>query len=370
MPKSVIAKAHQLLRRRKFSQVIRLLESQIFRFRNNAEFYSLLGSACLYTGDLGGAESYLQRSEQLNPEDAVPRLGLAAVAYKRGNIEEAIKSWLEIIDREPGNRQALRALGVVRKQASREGSPFPSDTLDIRLLLPPLPPSPWIWLAPVLSVVLLAAVLSGYHFLLPLLQRSRVERPGVEDIELSADRPLVASQPPQSVGAGGAYEPETAFTLTDRQIEETFQSIKRYLLDYRDNLAIREINRLLHSNASAYVKEKARLMRTFVQEPDFATIRDPFPYTEVRREPILYSDTFVMWRGKAANLRIGAEEIAFDLLVGYQDEKELLGMVPVVLRFAANLENGDGVEVLGRVQVREGQIRLEGISIHRLYRSP
>ena len=36
MPKSVLVRARQLFRRRKFSQVIRLLESQIFRYRNNA----------------------------------------------------------------------------------------------------------------------------------------------------------------------------------------------------------------------------------------------------------------------------------------------------------------------------------------------
>ena len=79
MPKSVLSRAHQLFRRRRFSHVIRLLESQIFRYRNNAEFYALLGSTCLYTGDFGGAESYLRRAEQLNEEDVTTQLGLAAI---------------------------------------------------------------------------------------------------------------------------------------------------------------------------------------------------------------------------------------------------------------------------------------------------
>jgi hypothetical protein len=64
MPKSVLTRARQLFRRRRFSQVIRLLESQVSRYRNNSQFYALLGTACLHTGDFGGAESYTECKEK------------------------------------------------------------------------------------------------------------------------------------------------------------------------------------------------------------------------------------------------------------------------------------------------------------------
>jgi hypothetical protein len=156
--------------------------------------------------------------------------------------------------------------------------------------------------------------------------------------------------------------------LSEKQISETFETIKEHLLDYRDNLAIREINRLLRSNATVYVKEKARLMKTFVQDPDFSTVKDPFPYPEVRSDPSLYADCYVVWRGKVANVRIAGDEITFDLLVGYEDETELLGLVPVTLDFGIKIENGDGIEVLGQVNAEGEQISLRGISLHRLYR--
>jgi hypothetical protein len=156
--------------------------------------------------------------------------------------------------------------------------------------------------------------------------------------------------------------------LNEKQIAETFEMIKEYLLGYRDNLAIREINGLLRSNASVYVKEKARLMKTFVQDPDFSTVKDPFPYVEVRADPSLYADCYVVWRGKVANARIGESQITFDLLVGYEDETELLGLVPVSLDFAARIENGESIEVLGQVRVEDRQVRLRGISLHKLYR--
>jgi hypothetical protein len=181
----------------------------------------------------------------------------------------------------------------------------------------------------------------------------------VAEIELLNSRPAIA---PGS--------DEARYVLSEQEIEALFARAKEYLLAYRDNLAIREINRILLSNASAYVKEKARLLKTFVVMPDFSTVRDPFAFREVAEEPRLYQDAFVLWRGKIANLRIGEQAIRFDLLVGYEDEQELDGIVPVFLEFAANLEDGYAVEVLAQVVITDAQVALKGISLHRLYRTP
>jgi hypothetical protein len=357
MPKSVLTRARQLFRRRRFSGVIRLLESQIFRYRNNPEFYALLGSACLHTGDFGGAESYLRRAEQLKEDDITTQLGLAAIAFKRGQTEDALKHWLKVVDAEPGNRKAQKALRVLRKDANWEGEVVNTSAIKLKNLLPATAMSPWIFIAPVLVVCLVAVSTFGYFFVLPRISSRRATRPGVEQIVLSPERSLV----------GADSESQGTRTLTEREITEIFESIKNHLLAYRDNLAIREINRLLGSNASVYVKEKARLMKTFVEDPDFSTVKDPFPFLEVRSDPSLYADCYVVWRGKVANVRIGENRITFDLLVGYEDETELLGLVPVALDFAAAIENGDGVEILGQVKTENGEIRLRGISLHRLY---
>ena len=146
MPKSVLTRARQLFRRRRFPQVIRLLESQVFRYRNNAEFYALLGSACLHTGDFGGAESYLRRAEQLKEEDVTTQLGLAAIAFKRGQTEEALKSWLKVLDLDPGNRKARNALAALRKDVNWEGEVVHTGAIKIRKLLPAVPLSPRAWL--------------------------------------------------------------------------------------------------------------------------------------------------------------------------------------------------------------------------------
>jgi tetratricopeptide (TPR) repeat protein len=359
MPKGVIERATQLFRKRKFPQVIRLLESQIFRFRENPIFYRLLGSACLHTGDFGGAESYLRRSEQLRPEDTAVLCGLAAVHLKRGETDKALSLWLRVVDIDPRNRAAARGLNTLREASAEERHPDLTDPRLLRRLLPAVPPPPGRIILPLALAAAAGALVLGYLYVLPRVLPPRRERPGVAEIVLSPSSPALSTQ------AG-----TPAYVLTEQQVEELFDQAKQHLLDYRDNLAIREINRILLSNASAYVQEKARLLKTFVSTPDFTTVKDPFPFLEVAAEPRLYQDTYVVWKGKTANVRVGEEDIRFDLLVGYQEEKELLGIVPVFLGFAADLQDGDAVEILGQVLVTDSRLALKGISLHRLYRTP
>ncbi len=108
------------------------------------------------------------------------------------------------------------------------------------------------------------------------------------------------------------------------------------------------------------------MLKGFVTPPTFDTVRDTYAYPVVSRQPGLYDGAAVLWTGKVANLSVGKSQITFDLLVGYDQEKELQGIVPVVLSFAADLGNGDAVQVLGQVALNGPLITLQGISLHRI----
>lgn len=338
--------------------MIRILESQVFRFRQNPEFFFVLGTACLYSGDYGGAESYLKRSDQLRPKEVQTLLGLAAIHARRGETDDALELWLKIVELDPGCRQAARGLELLRTTEAAEDLGWFRDSQRIAQLYPRLPLDPRAVLFPLLGFAAIAAALAGIFVIAPRLPRGGSLRAAVQQVQLSPGQPPLA--------ADGSY----TLVLTEKQVQDGFEQIKRYLLHYRDNLATREINRLLASNASVYVKEKAKLLKTFVKEPDFSTLKDTFPYEEVARNPALYADCYVRWSGKVANVRVSPEAITFDLLVGYQDERELQGVVPVKLEFAFDLENGIGVEVLGKVAPGEGSFMLLGRSLHRLYKLP
>jgi len=354
MPRNVLQSARRLYRRRKFPQLIRLLESQIFRFRENPEFFFLLGSSCLRSGDLGGAESYLRRADQLRPQDAPTLASLAAIHFRRGEDQEALELWLQITGLEAANRQAARGLALLRRAAATENPQALQEARADRRILPALPPDPRALVLPLLGAAAAGLLAAGLVFGLPLLQHRPSSRPEILGIQLSTGQPALTASPE------GAR-----IVLTEKEVQETFERVRRYLLQYRDNLALREVNRLLLSNASPYVKEKARMLGSFTRVPDFSTIRDSFSYREVAADPALYAGCYVVWSGKAANMRVGKEKILFDLLVGYADEKQLEGVVPVTVGFAVRIEDGSAVEVLGRVG-QEGAA-LEAVSLHPLH---
>ena len=356
--KGDLKKAAKLYKRSKFPQVIRLLEPQIFRYRQNYDFFYLTGMSCLNTGDLGGAGTYLQRGLGLKPNDPKANLGLALVYLKRQDIQEAIRCYLEVIDTDPGNKVAARGLTLLQKNASPSQVFELIESRRLERLLPDAGKRRMPALLPGAAAVILlaAAAILASKYTNIFGGEPAVREPSVEMLSLD------------DLGGIVDFSGEYNYMLTEKEIEQTFASVKNYFSRFLDNLARREINRLLGSNASFAVKEQARTISSYIPVPDFTTVTDPFEYTIVAADPFLYSDTYVVWTGKLSNLSASTEQITFDLLVGYENNQLLLGIVAVKLKFAVSLNDGDAIEVLGRVKVAENKgFFLEAISIHKLF---
>lgn len=109
-----LRRAATLARQRRFAEQIRLLAPEVYRFRESARFHHLLGVACLRTGDGRAARSFLLRAEQLAPDDVGVRLALCALHARAGDVDRALRGWLEVLDADPANRAAKRGLAIVR----------------------------------------------------------------------------------------------------------------------------------------------------------------------------------------------------------------------------------------------------------------
>jgi tetratricopeptide (TPR) repeat protein len=349
MPVRLLQKATRLLKNKKFSKVVHLLEPEIFQFRENFRFYYLLGTSCLYADDLKGAESYLNRAHQINNRDVNCLLGLATIALRMGEVEEALKIWLDIIDREPTNRVAKRGLSVARSDYRL--SNFLQKKRLLSRLYPPIPKKP-----PIVPFLAAGVLTIGLIVAIPALIRSMGEkRPELEEIRLpERGVPLLANQ--------GSFR----YELTSKEVRETFERAKRFFNQYRDNLCLLELNRLIYSNASEEVKNTARMLSQYIKKPDFSTLKDSFSLSQVSKDPYLYQGCYVIWQGKVANLKVGPNRISFDFLVGYHREQELEGIVPVRLDFATSLDNGYNLEVLGQIAYTNEILSLKGFSIHRI----
>lgn len=351
-------KAERLFKEKKFAETIRLLEPQVFTYRENPKFYYLLGVSCLYMGDYAGANSYLKRSIQLDPDRTESLLGLAVVHLKRHEINESLRIWLEVLEEDPKNRTARAGLDVVKKYSRTEdGFETFFDSRGEASLIP----SPGFYVPVKLRILILVVIASGFLAAGGIFLWNHVGQGG------TPSRPEIADVRIEQSDVVIDTEFRAVYMLSEGEIRRSFEEIKQLFEKYEDNLARREINRLLLSNAGRMIKDKVGLFIPYIRTPNFADFPESFSFQEVMSSPALHEGCFVRWKGRISNIKITDKEITFDFLAGYHDQKILEGIVPARMDFAARLDPAFAYEIIARIVPKGGNaLSLKIESIHEL----
>ena len=291
-------------------------------------------------------------------------LGLAVYYLHRGATGKAVDLYLEVLDLYPRNRIAKKGLQVLRKHGGTDGIQSWIYSGKARQLFPPIPKPPVSLirlLVPVALCFLVLALAGGVAVKLGVFSLGGAvsERAGLSGVALEPEDRKTPVQ------IGGTYR----YILTRYQVLDLYETGRRLFAAYRDEAAKVSLNRLIESNASDPIKNKARLLISYMEVPGFDTLRDRFSYAEVSDDPLLYRDCHVVWQGMAANLREGEASTVFDFLVGYATRSKLEGIVQVRFDSSIALSLERPLEVLGRVipvstAAGEEGIRLAGIALH------
>jgi hypothetical protein len=361
----ILTKAIRLFRRGKYGETIRVLESEVVRYHDSFRYYYILGVACLYAKDCGGAFTYFKRAREIKLRDPSAMLGQAALFLRRGETGRAVDLYLEIQDLDPRNRIARRALGVIRKYGGEETISSWIDSGRLPWLYPPRPKLPLSLRSFLIPCLLGALALAGVGLVrfgeLPFSASRQAPREGL------AGSALEREDRDEPVQVGGSFR----YILTRSQVLANYEEARALFTEHRDDAAKVALNRIIESNAAEGVKNKARLLLSYTEVPGFDTLdnRDRFSYAQVMAEPILYRDCYVIWRGMAANLKTPENATSFDFLVGYDTRNTLEGIVPVDFDFPVAVQIERPLEVLGRVVPVSADgggegIRLAGTAIH------
>jgi len=355
-----LKKAYRYLRSGKDGKVIALLEPKVPLFLENFHFYYILGVACFRSGDTGGAETYLKRAVQVNRKAPEPRLYLAAVSLRKKDTAGAVRLWLGILDSSPKNRCAIRGLNRIRKITDQETLVAYLDRGRFAPFLPRIrKPLPW-WIYVFLFLLAAGGGLYGSRgSWLPLLEQAgRESRENLTSLYREVvEKGDLHSDSPEGI----------LFNLTDEEIVAALKGAQASFNEYRDNEARREINRIVYSNASESVKQKARLLEGYLKAPDMTSFSGNVSFRDVSAEPYLYNGCHVLWKGRLSNLAFSDAGQSFDFLVGYETAQVLEGIVPVVLDFQVRLDPAFPLELLGEVQVLDDRsFRIRGLSVHNI----
>lgn len=355
MPRTVLQRAKRAFFRKRYADVITLLEPNVIQYRDNFQFYYFLGLACLHTGDIGGATSYFQRARQIKLRDPDLLAAQAALYLRRGDTHQAVEYYLEALEYNPEHTISKKSLDFIRKKGDEETISTLVETGKIERFFPK--PNKPVSVLPLAVIGLVAVAIAAVAVLGPTIAPAGPNGGVRADLsELALDRSLRKD----SVELGGSYK----YILSSDQVVSAYESAQRYFQNYRDNAAQVEINRILYSNASTGIKQKARTLMTYLAEPGFDSVKDNYSYSKVMEDSSLYLDCWVIWKGMATNVRTTDNTVDFDLLVGYDTRNSLEGIVPVHFDSVVNVDSDRPLEVLSRVSSEDGKVVLAGSAIH------
>lgn len=360
MKKPIVDIARSLIRRRKFGKAIVLLENERELYRESFDYYILLGVACLYAGDVGNANYYYQQARHIKVSDTNLLLGQAVIFLQRGDTDRAIEYYLEVLDRHPENKTAKSAMEFIRTQGNYENIIRWVDTGRIVKFYPPI----GLNLSEVLKVsfsailgilvaIFLIFSINGFKI------KNKPQRFDISELLLTTEE---KKNPLKVDLSGGVYQ----YLLTDMQITDSYEKARKSLLDYRDNLVRIEVNRIVNSNAIDSIKKKALLLASYLEKPTFDTVTDNFTYKEVSSEPKLYNECWVVWSGRISNAVLDGDSFYCDLLVGYEDLKNVEGIVPLIFLQKPNpaIDGSRSIKVLGRISIKDDKLVLVGEAVY------
>jgi tetratricopeptide (TPR) repeat protein len=358
-------KAALLAKKRRYEEALKTLKDEEERYYGSFKYYYLYAVICLYAGNFAEAHEFFNLARKIKINDTNTMLGHALLYLRRLNTVQAVEYYLNIQEKDPKNKIVKRALLVIRKYSASEAL---SDwvTFDrLKKLFPPIP-SPSMGFKTIIKPVLvsLAGLILVYGIfamanILPNPFRQREQRITTDFILSSQDR----SAPVQIEGLH-------RYILTRDQAINLYENALALFASYRDEAAKINLNRIMESNASEGIKNRARTLLENMEVPGFNNFNrsDNPAFSQVIIEPVIYRNVHVIWRGMATNVEITDEFTRFDFLVGYDTRRTLEGIVPVVFYSPVAINIERPLEVLGRIELNfassHSEFGLEGVAIH------
>jgi tetratricopeptide (TPR) repeat protein len=350
----ILEKAEKAFRKRKFSEVISLLERNIVYFDGNFRVYYLLGVSCLYLSDFGGASTYFSRAERIRMISSDLMIVQGVLCLHHGNIPRAVEYYLNALEYAPNSREAKKALQFIKKNSEKIKNMAYSRKL--KKLYPKT------GLNPAIPYVVAIFLVLGIGF--TLFAKNYKEILGLNGVraDLSA---FVLSVDER------AHPLETDFStvnyryiLTSTEVSKLYSEAQTLFQQGKDNAVQVNINRILNSNASTAIKYKAKLLLDYLEEPTFDNFSNTFSYEDLKKDPYLYQDCWIILSGRISNVDNTELFYLCDLLVGYENMKKLDGIVPLQIKQPISINSTQPIKVLGKVSLKDGILMLDVKSVY------
>ena len=154
------------------------------------------------------------------------------------------------------------------------------------------------------------------------------------------------------------------YILSSTEVAKLYSEAQTLFQQGKDNAVQININKLLSSNASTAIKYKANLLLEYLDEPTFEDFSNSFTYDDIKLDPYLYQNCWMILSGRISNVNITENVYFCDLLVGYENMKKLEGIVPVEIKQPITIDPTQPIKVLGKILMKNGKLSLEVKSVY------
>lgn len=172
--------------------------------------------------------------------------------------------------------------------------------------------------------------------------------------------------------------------LSDREYNKIMSDIKNDFVHYRDNEVWMDANLILYSDRSTAEKNKVQIILQNLKGTSYTSETKWLEYDEIIEETWKYDNVVVKWSGTIAKIepvtaesKQGRFSSKAQFLVGFLGESaELKASVVLYISNNLNVNNGDKIEILGRVKLvapedkNNNNFYLELISYKHLLNTP
>jgi tetratricopeptide (TPR) repeat protein len=369
--------AIKLLKRKDFLEAIHNLEEYIIENPDNYLGHYYMGLAYIFRELYDEAYEHINKANSLTENDANTTNALAFLNLKYNNVDEAINYWLDILDFDKKNYLARRNLDKVKKAKNvdrliKNASPLEFINFKVRTPLNfKLPKIPGInsKVLKISSITIISIGIIALLFIyLPktkfLTQRKtkqlnvkKLEALNLPDIEKDY---IIDKDIKKSV-----------YNVKPEEIKKLFTATKVFIKNKEYNKATVNINKVLHSNAGILIKERFKILKSFIVTRETFQLKDNIEFSTLMNLPLIYEDTQVVWEGKIEDIDIDkkAQLSRFNLFV--KEDNDSIGIARIVFnKLFTSLTNGKNIRISGtfiKIDEKNRYPLIEGVGLQKIH---
>lgn len=292
--KDVIAKSRGLIKRGNYKKAKDILIAYCTVSRS-AEAFSLLAISYIFLNDFTAADIQIEKALKYDPSSSDARLAKAYISLNSGHRENALREYFSILDIEPENKMAKSNIERIRflTNSVKSQELRPRDYLIYSKVVFPKKILATVFLTVSISVILYFTV----NLIYPVIKYRILNKE-----QMALRKKLEAVYLFEGLEKDKIPESAKSATYSPKQVADLFDKAKKNIRGAEVNSAVMIINSALQSDINEYLKERFRVLKSFIIAPDYTIFKDNLEYLTVVSNPDLYNSGFVKWKAEVLSV--------------------------------------------------------------------